>query len=72
MNLPISTLVTGCEWIGYLQQALDAVRTFRPLTETQIAAILAKTVQAAKDGQFEYYKTRDTFDGTSRNLKWLG
>ena len=72
MNLPISTLVVGCEWIGYLQQALDAVRTFRPLTETQVAAILAKTAEAAKGGQFEYYKTRDTFDGTARNLKWLG
>ncbi len=72
MNLPIGTLVTGCEWIGYLQQALDAVRTFRPLTGTQVAAILAKTAEAAKGGQFEYYKTRDTFDGTSRNLKWLG
>ena len=72
MNLPISTLVVGCEWIGYVRQALEAVRTYRPMTETQVAAILAKTVEAAKGGQFEYYKTRDTFDGTSRNLKWLG
>jgi len=72
MNLPISTLVTGCEWIGYVYQALDAVRTFRPLTEAQMSAILAKTAEAAAGGQFEYYKTRDTFDGTSRNLKWLG
>ncbi len=71
MNLPISTLVVGCEWIGYVRQALEAVRTYRPMTETQVAAILAKTVEAAKGGQFEYYKTRDTFDGTSRNLKWL-
>jgi hypothetical protein len=37
-----------------------------------VSAILAKTAEAAKGGQFEYYKTRDTFDGTSRNLKWLG
>jgi uncharacterized protein len=48
------------------------VRTYRPMTEAQVAAILAKTAEAAKGGQFEYYKTRDTFDGTSRNLKWLG
>ena len=72
MNLPISTLVTGCDWMVFLQQALDAVRTFRPLSETQVAAILAKTAEAAKGGQFEYYKTRDTFDGTARNLRWLG
>ena len=72
MNLPISTLVTGCDWMVFLHQALEAVRTFRPLTEAQVAAILAKTAEAAVGGQFEYYKTRDTFDGTSRNLKWLG
>ncbi len=72
MNLPISTLVTGCDWMVFLQQALEAVRTFRPMSQAQVAAILAKTAEAAKGGQFEYYKTRDTFDGTARNLKWLG
>jgi predicted aldo/keto reductase-like oxidoreductase len=72
MNLPISTLVVGCEWMVFLQQALNAVRTFRPLTENEVTGILARTAQAAIGGQFEYYKTRDTFDGTARNLKWLG
>ena len=72
MNLPISTLVVGCEWMVFLQQALNAVRTFRPLTENEVTGILARTAQAAIGGQFEYYKPRDTFDGTERNLKWLG
>jgi predicted aldo/keto reductase-like oxidoreductase len=72
MNLPISTLVVGCEWMVFLQQALNAVSTFRPLTENEVTGILARTAQAAIGGQFEYYKTRDTFDGTARNLKWLG
>jgi aryl-alcohol dehydrogenase-like predicted oxidoreductase len=70
MNLPISTLVTGCDWMDYLTQALDAARSFRPMTQAQVAAILAKTEVAAQNGQYEYYKTRDTFDGTARNLGW--
>jgi aryl-alcohol dehydrogenase-like predicted oxidoreductase len=72
MTLPLSSLVTGCDWMVFLQQALEAVRTFRPMSQAEVAAILAKTAEAAKGGQFEYYKTRDTFDGTARNLKWLG
>ena len=72
MNLPISTLVTGIDWMEFLKQALEAVNTFRPMSAAQVAAILAKTQAAAANGQFEYYKTRDTFDGTARNLRWLG
>ncbi|HVN63663.1 MAG TPA: aldo/keto reductase [Candidatus Binataceae bacterium] len=72
MNLPISTLVTGCDYMRWLDQALDAAHTFRPMTTAQVNAILAKTEAAARNGKYEYYKTRDTFDGTSRNLKWLG
>jgi predicted aldo/keto reductase-like oxidoreductase len=72
MNLPISTLVTGIDWMQFLTQALDAVNTFRPMSEAQVAEILAKTQLAAANGQYEYYKTRDTFDGTARNLRWLG
>ena len=68
MNLPISTLVTGCDWMVFLQQALEAARTFRPMSQTEVAAILARTAEAANGGQFEYYKTRDTFDGTSRGI----
>lgn len=70
MNLPISTLVTGCDWMDFAKQAVEAARSFRPLTTAQVAAILARTQEAALDGKYEYYKTRDTFDGTSRNLGW--
>ncbi len=70
MNLPISTLVTGIDWMSFLDQALKAARTFRPMTKEQVATLLAKTQEAALDGKYEYYKTRDTFDGTARNLGW--
>ena len=35
-------------------------------------ALLAKTQQAAVDGQFEKYKTSTHFDGTTQNPQWLG
>src|SRR4051794_13993479 len=49
-----------------------AVKTFRPLTPQQVAALLAKTAKAAADGRFERFKTTNGFDGTAKNPKWLG
>ncbi len=55
-----------------LQQALQAARSFRPMTNEQVSALLAKTAQAARGGKYELYKTSHTFDGTYRNPQWLG
>ena len=32
MNLPVSTVITGCDSMPILEQALTAARTFRPLS----------------------------------------
>ncbi len=72
MNLPTSVVITGCDSLPILQQALAAARSFRPMDSSQVAALLAKTVTAAKDGQFELYKTSHNFDGTFANPQWLG
>ena len=72
MNLPTTVVITGCDSISILQQALDAVRSFRPLNNEQVAAILAKTSKAAQGGEFELYKTSHHFDGTYQNPQWLG
>lgn len=53
---------------NYLEQTLLVARTFRPTSKQEVAMILAKSQEAAIDGKYEYYKTRDTVDGTSRNL----
>jgi hypothetical protein len=45
MNLPTSVVITGCDSMQILQQALDAVRSFRPLNRQEVAALLAKTAQ---------------------------
>jgi aryl-alcohol dehydrogenase-like predicted oxidoreductase len=72
MNLPTSVVITGCDSLQILEQALDAARTFKPLTEQQLAAILAKTAPLAARGQFEPFKTTIDFDGTAHNPQWLG
>jgi aryl-alcohol dehydrogenase-like predicted oxidoreductase len=72
MNLPTSVVITGCDSLPILQQALQAARSFEPMNSSQVAAVLAKTAKAAEVGQFELYKTSHRFDGTVANPQWLG
>ena len=72
MNLPTSVVITGCDSVAILQQALQAARSFQPMNSSQVAVLLAKTAKAAEAGQFELYKTSHTFDGTVANPQWLG
>jgi uncharacterized protein len=72
MNLPTSVVITGCDSMEILQQALDAARSFQPMNSSQVAALLAKTAKAAEAGKFELYKTSHQFDGTYANPQWLG
>jgi predicted aldo/keto reductase-like oxidoreductase len=72
MNLPTSVVITGCDSLPILQQALQAARSFQLLNSSQVAALLAKTAKAAEAGQFELYKTSHRFDGTYANPQWLG
>jgi predicted aldo/keto reductase-like oxidoreductase len=72
MNLPTSVVITGCDSIDILHQALEAARSFKPMNSSEVAALLAKTDAAAKNGEFERYKTSHDFDGTYQNPQWLG
>jgi predicted aldo/keto reductase-like oxidoreductase len=72
MNLPTSVVITGCDSLEILESSLNAARTFRPMGESQVAELLAKTVESAREGKFEGYKTTDNFDGTGHNPQWLG
>src|ERR1019366_5333437 len=47
MTLPTSTVITGIDSLKILEQDLEAVRNFRPLSETQMSALLARTAWAA-------------------------
>src|SRR6266478_6204163 len=72
MNLPTSVVITGCDSLPILQQALQAARGFKPLDSSEAVSLLAKTAKAAEAGQFELYKTTHSFDGTYANPQWLG
>jgi aryl-alcohol dehydrogenase-like predicted oxidoreductase len=72
MNLPTSVVINGCESLERLNQALEVARTFRPMSEKEVAALLAKTAAAGSNGEYEPFKTTTGFDGTVHNPQWLG
>ncbi|MEA2705284.1 MAG: hypothetical protein QOH22_72 [Gemmatimonadaceae bacterium] len=72
LGLPTSVVITGCDSMELLDQAVDAVRTFRPMTVPQREALLAKTRAAAAHGEFEPFKTSSIFDSTATHPDWLG
>jgi aryl-alcohol dehydrogenase-like predicted oxidoreductase len=72
LTLPVSVIITGIDSPEILEQAMTAIKTFKPLSEEQISSLLARTRDAAADGRFEPFKTSPHFDGTAQNPKWLG
>jgi predicted aldo/keto reductase-like oxidoreductase len=72
LNSPASVVITGIDSGVILDQAFQAVQSFKPMDRQQIAAILAKTKDAAMTGKFELFKTSSHYDGTIKNPSWLG
>ena len=72
MNLPVSVVITGCESMEDLEQALTAARTFRPMSDEEVRSLLGKTATAASRGQYELFKTTSIYDGTAAHPEWLG
>ncbi len=72
LSQPVSVVITGIDSMPILDQAMAAVKNFKPMTEPQMAALLARTEVAASDGKYELFKTSSHFDGTAQNPKWLG
>jgi aryl-alcohol dehydrogenase-like predicted oxidoreductase len=72
LHLPTSVVITGVDSMEILDQACEAARTFAPLSDVELAALLSRTAQAAARGEFEPFKTSSIFDGTAKNPEWLG
>src|ERR1700686_3514956 len=72
LNLPTSVVINGCDSMERLDQAFEAVRTFKPMSEQQLQAIVSKTKDAAMTGKFELFKTTTQFDGTAQHPEWMG
>jgi aryl-alcohol dehydrogenase-like predicted oxidoreductase len=72
LNLPTSVVITGMDSMDILEQAFEAVRTFRPMSRSEVEALLKKTTTSASEGEFEPFKTTSIFDATAENPQWLG
>jgi predicted aldo/keto reductase-like oxidoreductase len=72
LNLPTSVVINGCDSIERLDQAFEAARTFKPLTDSQLQAIVSKTRTAAMTGKYELFKTTIQFDGTALHPESMG
>jgi hypothetical protein len=65
-------VITGIDKPEILDQAIEAVETFEPLTLEQIAQLLSKTKEVAMAGKYELFKTSSHFDSTAKHPDWLG
>src|SRR5438093_7142432 len=72
LNLPTSTVITGIDSLKVLDQALEAAKTFKPMSKEAVTRLLARTAAAAATGSFELFKTGSRYDGTAHNPQWLG
>jgi aryl-alcohol dehydrogenase-like predicted oxidoreductase len=72
LNLPIAVQITGIDSQQILDQALEAARTFKPLSQAEVAGLLKRTKPAALEGKYEPYKTTSHFDGTAHRPQVLG
>ncbi len=72
LSLPTSVVITGIDSMKILKQALEVMRTFRPLTAQQKASLRARTAQTAANGEYELFKTSQHFDSTAQHPEWLG
>ena len=71
MSQPVAVVITGIDRMPILEQALEAVRTYTPMTEAQQQALLARSAAKARGGATEHYKISTHFDGTTQHPNWL-
>ena len=71
MSLPTSTVITGCDSMGVLEQALATAIGFRPLSAEEREELLARSRPLAAGGARERFKTSGEHDGTEENRHWL-
>ena len=72
LNQPTSVVITGIDKPEILEQAIKAARTHQKISKAELAVIVAKTKDAASNGQWELFKTSSHFDSTAKNADWLG
>lgn len=59
LSLPITTLVCGIQSQKDLHQDIAMARSFKPVSEEEMAELLKQTEEAGSDGKMELWKTTD-------------
>ena len=72
LNLPTSVVITGCDSLSVLEQALEAMRSFSPMTDAEVEQLLAKSKGPASKGEYEPFKTSSIHDSTAAHPGWMG
>lgn len=60
---PVATVVSGMNSPAMLKENIQFARRYQPMTQEQQQKLLQKTAAVANEGQWEKYKTANTFDG---------
>jgi uncharacterized protein len=63
LSLPIASLVSGIDSRRVLQQNLDVVRRFMPMTVAEMETLRTRVARYAMDGRFELFKSSGQYDG---------
>ncbi len=71
LSLPTSVVITGCDSLAIVEQAIRVWQTFKPMTADEMQALRDRTASRNQGGVLEGYKSSDRFDGTERNPHWL-
>ena len=72
LSLPVSVLITGIDDRRSMDQAFAVAKSFKPLDEDAMTALLARTQDAASAGKYELFKTTSYFDTTAKHPDFLG
>lgn len=72
LSLATDVVITGCDSMERLEQALTAARTFEPMTAQEQRRVLEQVAHDAQDGRYERYKSTNAHDGTAAHPEWLG
>jgi uncharacterized protein len=62
LSQPVAVQVVGLAEMAHLREALRIGRSFKPMTEAEMSALMAKVREPQGDGRFELFKTSQRFD----------
>jgi aryl-alcohol dehydrogenase-like predicted oxidoreductase len=63
MSLPVAVTISGIDSLEVLKQNLAVARGFKPLSESDMAALRKRCKVLAGDGRYERFKTTKMYDG---------